>query len=73
MFLSITKIFPYCETVVRNAKFANKLLIINAIPGRMYEAEACGTTPLPQLQFVQQKCSSYSLEWSKFKPESDDG
>lgn len=36
------------------------MLIINAIPAHMYEAEACGTTPHAPMQFVQQERNSYS-------------
>ena len=59
MFLTITfthfttKIFPYCETVVRNAKFANKPLIIN------YFAAPC-TKPMPKVRLPSLSCSSYS-------------
>lgn len=36
------------------------MLIINAIPGRIYEAEACGMTTRATIQFVQQMRNSYS-------------
>lgn len=52
----------FFSALVYNAKFANKMLIINAIPAHMYEAEACGTTPRAPMQFVQQERNSYSWD-----------
>lgn len=53
MFLSFTNIFPYCETVVRNAKFANKLLIIN-------DFAALCTKQKPKVRLPSLSCISYS-------------